>query len=54
MNEALITDALIRGRHAKRGFHRERMVLLETVRDILAVAKYAPSSSNTTVALLRS
>jgi len=47
MNDALITDALIRGRHAKRGFHRERVVPLETVRDILAVAKYAPSSSNT-------
>lgn len=40
------TEALIRGRHSKRGF-LDQPVLIETVRDILSVAKYAPSSSNT-------
>jgi len=37
---------LIRGRHSKRGF-LDQPVPLDTVRDILSVAKYAPSSSNT-------
>jgi nitrobenzene nitroreductase len=40
-------DDLIRGRRTKRGFHPDRAVPMETVREILATARYAPSSSNT-------
>ncbi|MPW06681.1 nitroreductase [Paraburkholderia atlantica] len=39
-------EQLIRGRQSKRGF-LDRPVSIETVRGILSVAKYAPSSSNT-------
>ena len=39
-------DDLIRGRRTKRGF-LDRPVPTETVKEILSVAKYAPSSSNT-------
>lgn len=39
-------DDLIRDRHTKRGF-LDRPVALDMVRDILEVARYAPSSSNT-------
>jgi nitroreductase len=39
-------DDLIRERRTKRGF-LNRPVALETVREILSAAKYAPSSSNT-------
>lgn len=46
MEAIQLTEALIRGRHSKRGF-LDRPVSIETVRDILSVAKYAPSSSNT-------
>lgn len=46
MEAGKFTGALIRGRQSKRGF-LDRPVSLETVREILAVAKYAPSSSNT-------
>jgi nitrobenzene nitroreductase len=46
MEAIQITEALIRGRHSKRGF-LDQPVPIETVRDILSVAKYAPSSSNT-------
>ncbi|MCO4864684.1 nitroreductase [Cupriavidus sp. WGlv3] len=46
MEAIQLTEALIRGRHSKRGF-LDRPVPVETVRDILSVAKYAPSSSNT-------
>jgi nitrobenzene nitroreductase len=42
-----IVDQLIRGRRTKRGFHPDRPVPIETVKDILSVSKYAPSSSNT-------
>ena len=41
-----LIDELICERRTKRGF-LDRPVALETVRDILSVAKYAPSSSNT-------
>jgi nitrobenzene nitroreductase len=41
-----LIDELICERRTKRGF-LDRPVSLETVRDILSVAKYAPSSSNT-------
>jgi nitroreductase len=40
-----LIDELIRGRRAKRGF-TNRPVPIETVKDILSVARYAPSSSN--------
>jgi nitrobenzene nitroreductase len=40
------TETLIRGRRSKRAF-LDRPVPLRAVRDILSVAKYAPSSSNT-------
>jgi nitroreductase len=40
-----LIDELIRGRRAKRGF-TNRHVPIETVKDILSVARYAPSSSN--------
>ena len=40
-------DELICGRRTKRGFFLDRHVPIETVREILSVAKYAPSSSNT-------
>jgi nitrobenzene nitroreductase len=43
---AQFVDDVIRTRRTKRGF-RDRAVPLETVHEILAVAKYAPSSSNT-------
>ncbi|WP_354684326.1 nitroreductase [Cupriavidus necator] len=46
MDVAVVVDALIRGRQTKRGF-LDRAVPLDTVREILSVAKYAPSSSNT-------
>ncbi|SPA48535.1 nitroreductase [Cupriavidus taiwanensis] len=46
MEAIQLTEALIRGRHSKRGF-LDRPVSTETVKDILSVAKYAPSSSNT-------
>ncbi|MEM5431371.1 nitroreductase [Cupriavidus oxalaticus] len=46
MEAIQVTEALIRGRHSKRGF-LDQPVPIETVRDILSVAKYAPSSSNT-------
>ncbi|MDQ0139768.1 nitroreductase [Cupriavidus necator] len=46
METIQLTEALIRGRQSKRGF-LDRPVPIETVRDILSVAKYAPSSSNT-------
>ena len=39
-------DELIRSRRTKRGF-TQQAVALETVQEILSVAKYAPSSSNT-------
>jgi nitroreductase len=45
-NAAAFIDDLIRERRSKRGF-LGRPVPLEMVRDILSVAKYAPSSSNT-------
>jgi nitrobenzene nitroreductase len=41
-----LIDELICERRTKRGF-LDRPVPLSTVRDILSVAKYAPSSSNT-------
>ena len=40
-----LIDELIRGRRANRGFIN-RPVPIETVKDILSVARYAPSSSN--------
>jgi nitroreductase len=40
-------DEVIRGRRTKRGFFPDRHVPIETVKEILDVAKYAPSSSNT-------
>lgn len=40
-------DDLIRNRRTKRGFLPDRPVTTETVAEILSVAKYAPSSSNT-------
>src|ERR1700732_450292 len=40
-----LIDELIRGRRAKRGF-TNRPVPIETVKAILSVARYAPSSSN--------
>ena len=40
-----LIDELIRGRRAKRGF-TNRPVPVEIVKDILSVARYAPSSSN--------
>lgn len=46
MDAAVVVDALIRGRRTKRGF-LNRAVPLESVREILSAAKYAPSSSNT-------
>ncbi|WP_439687573.1 Nitroreductase [Cupriavidus oxalaticus] len=46
MDVAGVVDALIRGRQTKRGF-LDRAVPLDTVREILSVARYAPSSSNT-------
>lgn len=46
MDAAVVIDALIRGRQTKRGF-LDQAVPLDTVREILSVAKYAPSSSNT-------
>ncbi|MBB2918415.1 nitroreductase [Cupriavidus alkaliphilus] len=46
MEAIQLTEALIRGRRSKRGF-LDHAVPIETVRDILSVAKYAPSSSNT-------
>lgn len=46
MDTIQLTEALIRGRQSKRGF-LDRPVPMETVREILSVAKYAPSSSNT-------
>jgi nitroreductase len=42
---SFLVDELIRGRRAKRGF-TNRPVSIETVKDILSVARYAPSSSN--------
>lgn len=44
MDVAGVADALIRGRQTKRGF-LDRAVPLDTVREILSVARYAPSSS---------
>lgn len=46
MNADPFVDDLIRERRSKRGF-LDRNVPLDTVKDILSVAKYAPSSSNT-------
>ncbi|MGH8788349.1 MAG: nitroreductase [Cupriavidus necator] len=46
MDAAVVVDALMRGRRTKRGF-LDQAVPLDTVREILSVAKYAPSSSNT-------
>lgn len=46
METIKFTEALIRGRQSKRGF-LNRPVPIETVREILSIAKYAPSSSNT-------
>jgi nitrobenzene nitroreductase len=46
MDATRFTEELIRGRQSKRGF-LDRPVSIETVREILSVAKYAPSSSNT-------
>ena len=43
---AQFVDTLIRNRRTKRGY-LDRPVPIETVREILSVAKYAPSSSNT-------
>jgi len=40
-------DELICGRRTKRGFFLDRHVPIESVREILSVVKYAPSSSNT-------
>jgi nitroreductase len=45
MQENQFIDELIRGRRAKRGFI-DRPVPLETVKEILSVGAYAPSSSN--------
>jgi nitrobenzene nitroreductase len=45
--QARMVDDLIRSRRTKRGFFADRHVPLETVKEILSVAKYAPSSSNT-------
>jgi nitrobenzene nitroreductase len=42
-----LVDDVIRNRRTKRGFFRERTVPMETVTEILSVARYAPSSSNT-------
>ena len=39
-------DELIRSRRTKRGF-TQQPVAMETVKEILSIAKYAPSSSNT-------
>jgi len=47
ITKAQFVDDLIRGRRTKRGFLVDRPVPLETVREILSVAKFAPSSSNT-------
>jgi nitrobenzene nitroreductase len=46
MDVTKFIEQLIRGRQSKRGF-LDRPVSIETVREILSVAKYAPSSSNT-------
>lgn len=46
MDAIRFTEEVIRGRQSKRGF-LDRPVSIETVRRILSVAKYAPSSSNT-------
>ncbi len=46
MEAIQFTEALIRGRHSKRGF-LDRPVPMGAVKDILSVAKCAPSSSNT-------
>jgi nitroreductase len=46
MDATRSTEELIRGRQSKRGF-LDRPVSMEAVREILSVAKYAPSSSNT-------
>jgi len=46
MNAAFFIDNLIRDRRSKRGF-LDRPVALDTVKDILSAASYAPSSSNT-------
>ena len=46
MAKTRLVDELIRGRRTKRGF-LDRPVSTETVREILSVAKHAPSSSNT-------
>jgi Nitroreductase family len=42
---SILVDELIRGRRAQRGF-TNRPVPIETVKEILSVARYAPSSSN--------
>lgn len=41
------TDALIRERRTKRAFFHDRPVSESTVQEILSVARFAPSSSNT-------
>ncbi|MDM0001039.1 nitroreductase [Variovorax sp. J22P240] len=46
LNASPFIDDLIRERRTKRGF-LDRPVSLDVVRDILSIAKYAPSSSNT-------
>ena len=46
MHTTPFIDDLIRERRSKRGFV-DRAVPLDVVKDILSVAKYAPSSSNT-------
>ena len=46
MDATKFTEELIRGRQSKRGFS-DRPVSIDVVREILSIAKYAPSSSNT-------
>lgn len=47
MDSTAFTDALIRERRTKRAFFLDRPVPQDTVQEILSVARFAPSSSNT-------